>query len=416
MIRKLRAKLIAVSMFSLLLVLLVVMSGVNLLSYQKVVSDADGTLTVLAENGGQFPKGDGGPAPDHPASPPSGGWKGKGHSPELPYESRFFSVLLGQDGSAAADLRKIAAVDEETAVAWARQVAEEGAARGFLEDYRYAVRETPEGTLVVFLDCGRSLSSFRSNLLASVGVSLLGLLAVLVLIVLLSKYAVRPVAESYEKQKRFITDAGHELKTPLTIIDADAEILEMDLGENEWVRDIQGQVKRLTGLTRDLIYLSRMDEEQSRPQPVEFPLSDLVRETAQPFQTLAKTQGKSLDLRVQPGLSLQGDEKALGHLVTILLDNALKYSPAGSGISLSLERQGKYARLTVANPTHSPLPGDLNQLFERFYRADPSRNSQTGGHGLGLSIAQAIVSAHKGRLTAASPDGASLVMTALLPL
>ena len=224
------------------------------------------------------------------------------------------------------------------------------------------------------------------------------------------------MAESYEKQKRFITDAGHELKTPLTIIDADAEILEMDLGENEWVRDIQGQVKRLTGLTRDLIYLSRMDEEQSRPQLVEFPLSDLVRETAQPFQTLAKTQGKSLDLRVQPDLSLQGDEKALGHLVTILLDNALKYSPAGSGISLSLERQGKYARLTVANPTDSPLPGDLNQLFERFYRADPSRNSQTGGHGLGLSIAQAIVSAHKGKLTAASPDGASLVMTALLPL
>ena len=213
------------------------------------------------------------------------------------------------------------------------------------------------------------------------------------------------VLESYEKQKRFITDAGHEIKTPVTIIDADAEVLAMDLGENEWLRDIQVQTKRLAALTKDLVFLSRMEEDRPQLEKIAFPFSDLVSETAQSFQGLAKAQNKTVQLSIQPMITLVGEEKSLRQLVSILLDNALKYSKEGGWIRLSLERQRKTVFLTVENSTDAPLPQRLEDLFERFYRGDSSRNSQTGGYGLGLSIAKAIVETHGGRI-GASRDGA----------
>lgn len=408
MIRKLRIKLIAVSMLSLLLVLLLIMGTVNLLNYRDIVAGADATLALLAENGGRFPqKGEGRPAPELPGPGPM--------SPELPYESRYFSVTLSGAGeTVTVDTGKIAAVDTTTAIEFAQRVFESGKTGGFLGNYRYTRSDGEEGALIIFLDCGRSLSTFRSFLLASCGISALGLLAVLGLVILFSGRIIKPVSESYEKQKRFITDAGHELKTPLTIIDADTEVLAMETGENEWIRDIRRQTTRLASLTNDLTYLSRL-EEQHPLQKMEFPLSDVVDETAQSFQAPARTQGKHLQLRIQPMLSLYGDEKAVRQLVSILLNNALKYSDEGADISLTLDRQGKTVRLTVENTTRAPLPDNLDSLFDRFYRADSSRNSQTGGHGLGLSIARAVVEAHKGKISASAGAGGTLRITAALP-
>ena len=156
-------------------------------------------------------------------------------------------------------------------------------------------------------------------------------------------------AESYEKQKRFITDAGHELKTPLTVIDADAEILSMDLGENEWLIDIQTQTRRLAELTNDLILLSRMEEDRAPVAMIEFPISDLAEEMVRSFQALARTQEKTFTSRIEPMLSYKGDEKSLRQLLSILLDNALKYSEPGGTISLELGRQGKNLHLSVYN-------------------------------------------------------------------
>lgn len=411
MIGKLRAKLIGISMISMLVVLLTIVGTINVVSYQKIISDADSILSVLEENGGKFPK------MQPPPTAHQFDGKPKYKSPELPYESRYFSVALDTSGQViTSDIKKIAAVDEEQAVTYAHTVLEKGREKGFLGDYRYIVQTSDTQTLIIFLDCGRSLSSFRSNLITSVWVSFLGLTAVFILIILFSKYAIGPVAESYEKQKRFITDAGHELKTPLTIINADAEILSMDFGENEWVQDIQNQVKRLTGLTEDLTYLSRMDENQSALQFLEFPFSDLVSETAQSFHALALTQNKEFHLNIEGNLSLRGDEKALSHFITILLDNAVKYCPEGGTITLSLEKKGRFICLKVFNTTDSALPQNLNQLFDRFYRGDQSRSSQIEGYGIGLSIAQTIVLSHKGKLSASSADGHSLLMTALFPI
>ena len=231
----------------------------------------------------------------------------------------------------------------------------------------------------------------------------------LALLLVLSGRIIRPVVESYEKQRRFITDAGHELKTPLTIISADTDLAEMECGENQWLTDIRRQAQRLTGLTHDLIFLSRMEEEQKKMQMIEFPLSDVAEEMAQSFLAPAMSQGKTLSIRIQPMLSYTGDEKAIRQLLSILLDNALKYSPSGGQMTVSLEKQGRSLTLAVSNTTAQPMKREqLCRLFDWFYRTDESRNSQTGGYGLGLSIARGIVLAHRGRIRAESPDAGTL--------
>ena len=173
---------------------------------------------------------------------------------------------------------------------------------------------------------------------------------------------------------------------------------------------------RLTGLTQDLIYLSRIDEAQPRLSRIEFPISDVTEEVALSFQAPARAQGKMLDMRIAPLLSFTGDEKALRQLVSLLMDNAVKYSPAGATIRVSLAREGRLLRLSVSNPTEKPLTREqLHHLFDRFYRADASRASGTGGYGLGMSIARSIVTAHRGKIRAESPTPDALTVTVTLP-
>lgn len=409
MIQKLRIKLIAVSMAALIMVLVAIMGAVNFYNYCYILEDADETLTILAENDGKFPHKDDKQGQKHENG-------GQRNSPELPYESRFFFVQFGPSGEILlCDTDHIAAVDGSGAVQLALNALSSGKEQGFLGNYRYLTKTSGNGVWVFFLDCTRSLNTFRNFLMACCVISLIGVAAVFVLIVLLSGRIVRPVSESYEKQKRFITDAGHEIKTPITIIDADAEVLEMEMEDNEWLQDIRKQAKRLGNLTNNLIYLSRMEEEQLPLQAIAFPVSDLVEETAQSFQALAKTQNKTFRADVEPMLSFRGDEKEIQQLVTILLDNALKYSPEGGEIDLQLQKKGKLLCLQVSNTTNDLDKQDLNCMFERFYRGDKARNSQSGGFGIGLSIAQAITNAHKGKISAVSQDGKRLTITVSFP-
>ena len=422
MIHTLRRKFIGATMLSLLVVLLVIMGAVNILSLRKTVQDADGLLALLSENQGAFPKqlfhDDGADRP--PQQPQRDGRPfGRGNfSPETPFETRFFFVTVDETGAPIfTDISSIAAIDTQTAQEYAASVLASKRTKGFLGDYRYLVSPQDGATRVIFLDCGRSLSGFKTTLLASLGMAGAGLLGVFILLLFLSGRIVKPLAESYEKQRQFITNAGHEIKTPLTIISADADLLELEWGESEWLSDIRRQAQRLTDLTKDLIYLSRMDEAKPRVQFVEFPVSDVVEETAQSFQALATQQGRQLHLSIQEMLSLEGSEKDIRQLTSILLDNALKYAPPATDITLRLEKEAKTLRLSVENAISQPMTKEtLSRLFDRFYRVDSSRNSSTGGYGLGLAIASGIVTAHKGKIRAESPDGKRLVITAAFPL
>lgn len=408
MIKRLRRKFIVLSVLSVTAMLVLIMGAVNIINYRKVVRGADDVLAVLAENNGAFPAAAAGR--DRPGGPPF-------PSPETPFESRFFSVLLNADGTpVSANTGRIAAVDAETALAYARSVFDSGSLRGFRGDYRFLVQQAGDAARVIFLDCGRNLSAFRNFLYTSLIISASGVLGVFLLMLIFSNRIIRPIARSYEKQKRFITDAGHELKTPLTIIDADAELLRMELGESEWLSDIRAQTRRLSELTRDLIFLAKLEEQQDTMQMLAFPLSDLAAETAQSFQSLARTRGQRLVIDIQPMLSMTGNQKAIRQLLSILLDNAVRYAGEQGRIELKAARAGRHIRIAVQNTTGAPVsPELLDHLFDRFYRGDASRNSETGGTGIGLSVAAAIVAAHRGRISASAPDPHCLELIILLP-
>lgn len=406
MIKKLRIKLIAASMLSLFLVLFVIGGIVGVLNYKKIVNDADRILEVLEENAGKFPQ----------KFPIERKDDRPGMSPEIPYESRFFSVLLDENGNTIlTDTSKIASIDTEKAIAYAAEIWGKGSEKGFLDEYRYWKCAYNGEVRIIFLNCRRQLDNFHNFLITTLGVSCVGFLSVFILVTYLSARIVKPFSDNYEKQKRFITDAGHELKTPLTIIEADTEVLEMDFGENEWLQDIQGQTKRLADLTNALVMLSRMEEGSNSDIKIEFPLSDIVEEVCHTFQAPVKVQEKELTSTIEPMISMKGDEKAIRGIVTILLDNAVKYSNENGHITVALKKKKNRIYLSVFNTTEFISREQIPHLFDRFYRTDVSRNSQTGGYGLGLSIAAAMVESHKGKILVETEDEKSLQITVVFP-
>ena len=408
MLQKLRFRFIIISLISVSAVLTVILGSVNVLNYRDIVREADAILSVLGDNGGTFPEGR---EQDVLKEVLPGDI-----SPELPYEIRFFSVALDEQGNAEdVDIGRIASVNAQTAVEYAGRIRESGKERGFVENYRYLNRDTERGSTVIFLDCSRMMLSFRNFLLFSVLASAFGLAAVAVLIVLFSARVVRPLAKSYEKQKEFITNAGHELKTPLTIIRADSELLRMEYGENEWLGDIRNQADRLCSLTDELIQLSRMEEAPQHVQGSAVCFSDLVETEAASFQAPVRVQEKVFRYEAERGLFVFGNPKSLRELVSILLDNALKYSGIRGTIELKAGKKGRSIILTVWNTAENLPAGNLDCLFERFYRRDQARNSESGGYGIGLSMARAIAASHGGKITAFSADGASLKITVTLP-
>ena len=269
MIKNLRKRFIFAAMASTFGVLFVIMSILNIANYARMVSRADDTLSELVDNNGQFDRRDflkekvKTNADSQPPDKPDGKSNDK-FSPETPFQTRYFSVVVSDGAVESYSLDNIAAVDESEAESYALKILGDGSDSGFTDIYRYRVADCEDGTRIIFVDCRQELESFRNTLVYSVGVSLLGFLAVFMLVLFWSKKIFKPVAESYAKQKRFITDASHEIKTPLTIIDANTEVIEMVNGESEWTKNTRDQVKRLTALTNQMVALSRLDE---NPEP-----------------------------------------------------------------------------------------------------------------------------------------------------
>lgn len=402
MIKKLRLKFALSAIISVLLVLIVLVGGINLLNYNKIVSESDQILKLLSDNNGAFPEFW---MFDEPFEPESGRRGNRLDSPELAFETRYFSVLFDENGDILiTNTGMISAVSPSRAESYASKVINSGKTKGFIGDYRYSVlRYNDDGSvLVVFVDCGLSLSNFRNFLAVSVTISAVCLLIISIAVFLISGKAVKPVAESYEKQKRFITDAGHEIKTPLAIINADSDVLMTEVGEeNEWLTDIKKQTERLTELTNELVLLTKMEEGSSSLVFEKINLSSLVEDQADSFKVLADAGKKDLETDITNDIHINGDKKTIYELLSILLDNAVKYCPEGKKIYVRCYKDDRYARLEVSNDTSDDISeANLKNLFDRFYRTDSSRNSETGGHGIGLSIAKAIVEAHKGKISA----------------
>lgn len=388
MIKRLRFRFIFITMSSVLFVLTGIMAAINGMNYAKIRTSADTILEILIHNnGGFFPNENGGQEYKEPRPPKL--------NEETPFETRFFTVYLYDDGSTEVNTAQIAAIDEDTAVLLAEKVAK--STRGYYQIYRYRVQTVENGKFIVFMDCAKQLDTARSFLLYSVMISLCGILGVFILVFFLSKRAVRPIAEAYYRQKRFITNAGHELKTPLTIISANNEMLEIEQGENEYTQAIQRQITRMTDMVRNLTALSKL-EENGLSDKERFSISDALNDVLDNFQSVFKMEQKEMYKTVEDSIMIVGNEALIRQLFQVLLDNALKYGM--SYVKAELKRMSNRVVFTLENDTRKVPEGNLDFYFERFYRSEESRASAIEGSGIGLSIAREIVALHKGQIHA----------------
>lgn len=436
--RRLRQKFVLVAMLSVAAALALILVVINVVNYQSVCRMADDRIEAIIQNGGSFPGVFGadearvGQEETSDASVVileelSATYIDRSFDldkraadimdKEAPYDTRYFTVTVDDDGAiVGVDVNHVAATTAQDACAYALQVSVSGAKHGFYGAYRYRAVDVDEGSLYVFVNCSRELSNFEAFLGASAAIGVGAWLLVLVLVVIFSRIAVRPIVESYRKQQRFITDASHEIKTPLAVIAAANDVMEIEAGESEWTQSIAAQVTRLKSLTERLVFLARMDEDATQFEKTDLDLSELTEYASEPFCAVAESRGKKLVRDLESGLHVQGDISALSQVVELLLDNATRYASDGSEIELALKKRSRGGvTLQVSNAVDAMPEGELKRLFDRFYRADTSRNSQTGGSGVGLSVAQAIVEAHGGSIRAQALDAHTICFTVTLP-
>lgn len=402
MIRALRKKFILLASICIFLILAVVLTCINVINYYSGYKESMSLLSYIAEHNGRMPDEN-----------PNSGDVDFFVSPELRFETRYFSVITDANGNYIdSDNEHIAAVNDAEAAEMYQSVVDGNKSKGVLNlsdrVFLYQVKEISsaepgENTdyrLILFMDCSNRFHRIRSMLTFSILIGAGCLFVFVLLISVFSRRAVRPFAENYEKQKQFITNAGHELKTPLAIISANTEVIETLHEESEWTQSIRHQVERLTGLVNDLITIARLDEAAERHDTVmtSTDLSALVQNTAADFRILAEQQQKKFETDIAADVSVSGNEKTLKELISILLDNAVKYCDDAGSIRAELKQQKHSVCLTVSN-THSE-PTDCTRFFDRFYRADTSHNSEKSGYGIGLSMAETIVRLHKGKITA----------------
>ena len=438
---RLRRKFVISSIASLLIILLMLLGSINIFNLYQIHSRASHLLQILADSGGYFPDlrpdtqmsadafdpspEDAG-APDSNAGLPSADagsagpddrapagmrWMNleRSRTLEAPFETRYFWVRFDADRNISQTyMERIVSISDQEARASAVKVLTSGRSSGYLGALQYLICEEDDGWMVLFVDCSSAFSSALSLLLASVAVGVFALGMMLLLVWLMSGKAVAPAVESMEKQKRFISDAGHELKTPLAIISANVDVLEMTDVRNEWTASIRHQVKRMTSLVENMLVLSRMEEDPSARVFTDVDLSHIVQEISASYEAVALSEGKTLDVHIDENLHISGDARSLQQLLTLLMDNAVKYSDDGGKISIALLHDRKSIWLDVANTCGQMPSGDLNRLFDRFYRGDEARSSKKSGYGIGLSVARAIVENHGGTITAASGSDSTI--------
>lgn len=403
MIKKLQRRFVLITMISVVIVLGTIITAINISNFVNVRKDVDKVIDTLSANDGKFPAPDVGEHFDRPF----GDKRREPMNAETPYETRYFTAFVTKDGEVSKlNTGHVAAINRAQATEYVNEVVSKNKERGYVDNYRYYVKENEQGYLVICVDCNRQLSTAKNFLMASIMVSVVGTLMILLLVILFSQRALKPIIESYEKQKRFITDASHELKTPLTVISANTEIIEMSTGENEWTESIKKQVSRLTSLTKNLTRLSKMDEEGMIIQREMFDMSEAVEDVIANFSVLADSKKLTITNDVQKNIMYYGEEKSIRQLLSILFDNAVKYSDGK--IEVSLKKQKNKVHFRIYNTTAEVEVGNKNVYFERFYRGDESRSTKIEGFGIGLSIAKSIVELHKGRINAKSDDGKSL--------
>lgn len=399
MIRVLQKKFVFTAMVAVSILILILLGTINVVNIIMVRNEMNKTLSMISEADGNF---------DHiqppPSSAPPSDFRIEPKDERDKFlSSNFFIVKLNGNGQVVfTDVSRTSSVDRVNAEELALRVLDEGTRTGKAGKYRYQISNSRmvDETVIVFLDNSEEILSYARVLFLSCGIGIVCWILMLFMVMFLSKRAIRPIAENIERQKQFVTNAGHEIKTPLAIILANTEAMELYNGENKWSKNIREQTVRLNGLMKNLLLLAKIDEGAADIIKSEISLSELVSENVRAFAEPLNLRSITLQIEIQPKVIIKANKEQMSQLISILLDNASKYTNDNGTVIVSLQQSDKRIKLLIKNSCEKLPDTPPDKLFERFYRDDKARTQKTGGYGIGLSVARSIAETNKGSITA----------------
>ncbi len=409
MIKTLQRKFIVTAMTAISVLLLLLLGTINILNIYYVGNQVDKKLEMISQNEGNpdnIPMAPGDMPPREPY--------GMKNDYDTFMSSNFFVVRFDRNGDIVySDVSRISSVSEEEAKELAEKVYTQNDLSGKIDSFEYMVRDSRMGfgKVVVFLDTSGDIYSYIRVLFLSAAIGIACWLFMLLFVILLSKQAIRPIAENMEKQKQFVTNAGHEIKTPIAIIQSNTEAMELYNGENKWSKNIKEQTVRLNELMKNLLTLARMDESSANLIQSDFSLSQLLTDHIECFRETLELRRITLQTSIQPMISFRANQEHITQLISALMDNTVKYTNEGGNVFVSLEGNDKRIKLQFKNTCQQLPPVPPDKLFDRFYRADEARTQKNGGYGIGLSVAQSITETYKGRISAEYENGNTIVFT-----
>ncbi|MBQ9003437.1 MAG: HAMP domain-containing histidine kinase, partial [Eggerthellaceae bacterium] len=395
-IAKLRRTFIIIAMASFFVV--IAFMGVTTIAsnVRAVANQANRTIDAIVDAGGETPRQDNfGDGPFHE---------------EASYGLRFFSVAFDDEGEVTnVDLSHVRSIGSDAAVELADVAADPSSITGLgrYDNYLFKESETDDGSMVVFLDCSIQLANLRDVVINTILLCIAALVVTFVPVFFFSKRAIRSEIENAERQQQFVTNAGHELKTPIAVIRANTELTEMMSGETEWTQSTLRQVDRLDGLVRDLMTIARGVERVSSGEALaEVDVSRVVSDAVDSFKGPAVNNDLKLTSDIGQGIALRSNDKIVEQLVCLLVDNAIKYCDAEGHIDVRLTPShiGRGCTLVVSNDYAAGGDVDYRRFFDRFYREDESHENQTG-YGIGLSVAESICKSYHGSIKASWKAG-----------
>lgn len=429
MIKRLRIKFISVTMGVLIFVFLIVFAAINFAMYRDSIRQTEHMLEMIAEQDGILrpfggnlkpPSGAGFNVPGAPeqegaaGSEPFSLFGSEENADGKGFGTFFYAKTDAQYDMTESFYDMILDFTEEDIAYYVDIAVSSGEHRGSIGQLEYLIQDKDYGHIIVFAERSVETGMLGTLVEISVRVAAVSCAVLFVFVFFLSKWIVRPVEDAFQKQRRFISDASHELKTPLTIISANADVLENEVGENIRITHIKNQTERMGSLVHDLLDLTRTDENPDRATFSVFDLSQTVLGATLEFESRCFEEGKMLRYDMEEGLFYRGDEGKIRQLTAILIDNAIKHSDEHGEIDITLKKSNQKITLAVRNTGMGIAPSEQEKVFERFYRSDGSRSRETGGYGLGLAIAKSITDLHKGKISVQGEEGKYITFTAQL--
>ncbi len=395
MFRKLRIRFIAIASLAILIVLFSVVGVLNSAHHLQTVNEINKILTLIADNDGTFP-----------SVSKATSELGDTVSVDTLFQYRYFSATIDEDDNIISlNSSNISDLSDEQAENYLIKINDSGDTTGNFRynnhTYFYLVTsESDNSTLIVVLDSTNQIEDNARLVQLSLWMSAVSFGFFVLMVTIFSGKVIKPFIRNYERQRRFITNAGHELKTPLAIISANNELVEMMNGESEWTKSTNDQVERMTGLINSLVAMARL-EEQPEVVLTDLNFSEIAEDAAEDFKGPVIKDGKQFVMDIQPDIHVKAEEKSLFELVTLLVDNANKYCDEGGTVSVKLSKANRLskAHLEISNTYAEGKDVDYSKFFERFYREDESHNNKKSGYGIGLSMARTMVKLFKGNIS-----------------